>query len=188
MSRLLIHVEGETEETFVDEVLAPHLYSYGYSKISARLLGNARMRAKRGGIKSWVSVRNEILKHLKAEVGCLSTMMVDYYALPQKDTSNWPQRAASNTLAFEEKPRIIQAAIHADICVQMGFGFNVRRFIPYIMMHEFEGLLFSDPEKLAAGMGKASLWGDLEAIKASFSTPEHINDSPLTAPSKRILQ
>jgi hypothetical protein len=188
MSRLLIHVEGETEETFVDEVLAPHLYGFGYSTVSARLLGNARMRAKRGGIKSWVSVRDEILNHLRADLGCLSTIMVDYYALPQKDPSNWPKREASNALVFEEKPKVIQTAIHADICAEMGAGFNVNRFIPYIMMHEFEGLLFSDPEKLASGMGKASLRDSFTAIKASFATPEHINDSPLTAPSKRILE
>lgn len=188
MSRLLIHVEGETEETFVDEVLAPHLYNFGYSLVSARLLGNARMRAKRGGIKSWISVRDEILNHLRADVGCLSTIMVDYYALPQKDSSNWPQREASNALLFEEKPKVIQDAIHADICSQMGAGFNLDRFIPYIMMHEFEGLLFSDPEKLAASMGEASLRDSFAAIKANFSTPEHINDSPLTAPSKRILK
>ncbi|MGP1716718.1 MAG: DUF4276 family protein [Methylophilus sp.] len=187
MSRLLIHVEGETEETFVNEVLAPHLYNYGYTNIGARLLGNARMRAKRGGIKSWSSVRDEIINHLKADTACFSTIMVDYYALPQKDPLNWPMRAASSTLAFERKPIVIQDAIHADICMQMGGGFKVSRFIPYIMMHEFEGLLFSDPEKLAYGIGKASLSESFSTIKGTFPTPEHINDSPLTAPSKRIL-
>ena len=30
MTRLLIHVEGETEETFVNEVLGPYLYACGY--------------------------------------------------------------------------------------------------------------------------------------------------------------
>src|SRR5256885_1583241 len=49
MARLLIHVEGETEETFVNEVLAPHLLSFGYESVSARLIGNARQRDRRGG-------------------------------------------------------------------------------------------------------------------------------------------
>lgn len=186
MARLLIHVEGETEETFVNEVLAPHLYNYGYSNVSARLLGNARMRAKRGGIKDWSSVRDEIVNHLKADNRCFSTIMVDYYALPQKDELNWPMREESNTLAFENKPIVIQNAIHADVCNQMGAGFKVSRFIPYIMMHEFEGLLFSDPDKLASGIGQSSLSKSFATIKDSFPTPEHINDSPLTAPSKRI--
>ena len=42
MSRLLVHVEGETEETFVNELLRPHLAGRGWSVVSARLLGNAR--------------------------------------------------------------------------------------------------------------------------------------------------
>ena len=36
MARLLIHVEGETEESFVNEVLGPNLYCHGYSVVSAR--------------------------------------------------------------------------------------------------------------------------------------------------------
>lgn len=49
--RLLVHVEGQTEESFVNEILAPHLYgNFGYSSVSARLLGNARQRNRRGGI------------------------------------------------------------------------------------------------------------------------------------------
>ena len=41
MSRLLIHVEGETEEMFVNEVLAPHLYVAGWEVVAARIVGNA---------------------------------------------------------------------------------------------------------------------------------------------------
>ena len=42
VSRLLVHVEGETEETFVNKVLSPYLYNLGYSEVSARLMGNDR--------------------------------------------------------------------------------------------------------------------------------------------------
>ncbi len=83
MARLLVHVEGETEETFVNEILAPHLYRCGYTRVSARLLGNTRQRDRRGGIRGWDSVRDDILNHLKEDAGCLDTTMVDYYALPQ---------------------------------------------------------------------------------------------------------
>lgn len=37
MARLLVHVEGETEETFVNEILAPHLRQHGFDRVSARL-------------------------------------------------------------------------------------------------------------------------------------------------------
>ena len=45
MRRLLVHVEGPTEETFVNNVLGPHLGCRGYSSVAARLMGNARPRA-----------------------------------------------------------------------------------------------------------------------------------------------
>ena len=69
----------------------------------------------------------------------------------------------------------------------MGEDFDPRRFVPYVMMHEFEGLLFSDPERLGEGIGRPGLAPAFEAIRKQFSTPEEINDSPQTAPSKRIL-
>ena len=42
MRRLLVHVEGQTEETFVNEVLREYLVNRGYHSVGARLLGNAR--------------------------------------------------------------------------------------------------------------------------------------------------
>ena len=65
MDRLLIHVEGQTEEDFVNEILAPHSYKQGYERVGARLAGNARQRDRRGGIRAWGAVRNDIVRHLK---------------------------------------------------------------------------------------------------------------------------
>ena len=69
----------------------------------------------------------------------------------------------------------------------MGVGFNQRRFVPYVMMHEFEGLLFSDTTRFAHGIGRPELSPKFQAIRDAFATPEEINDSPITAPSKRIV-
>ncbi len=54
-----------------------------------------------------------------------------------------------------------------------------RRFLPYVQMYEFEGLLFSDPAKLAQGLGEADLEADFAKIRAGFPTPEEINDSSM---------
>lgn len=62
------------------------------------------------------------------------------------------------------------------------------RFIPYIQIYEFEGLLFSDPAALSRGMFRTDLELRLQAIRDGFGSPEDINDSYQTAPSKRILQ
>ena len=101
MPRLLIHVEGETEESFVNEILADHLYANGgFEVVSARLVGNARLRGKRGGIRAWSTVKKDILNHLKADTGCLATTMVDYYGLPQTGEKAWPGRAEAGRLTF----------------------------------------------------------------------------------------
>ena len=64
----------------------------------------------------------------------------------------------------------------------------MRRFIPYVQMHEFEALLFSDPARFAAGISRPDLHAKLHGIGSRFDTPEHINDSPKTAPSKQVIE
>lgn len=67
------------------------------------------------------------------------------------------------------------------------------RLIPYIQMHEYEGLLFTSPDVMQEVLaptnraGSVGHWAD--AILASFAgNPEAINDSQQTAPSKRLHQ
>ena len=144
MSRLLVHVEGPTEETFVNELLWPYLHDRGYSAVSARLMGNARQRSRRGGIKGWAEVRKDILGHLKQDAGCFATTMVDYYGLPQ----TWPGRKTAGGIVFAQKAKTVEDALLADISQGMGSTFNPDRFIPYVMMHEFEAMLFSDCEEI----------------------------------------
>jgi hypothetical protein len=186
MARLLIHVEGETEETLVNEIIAPHLYQFGFSHVGARLVGNARQRDRRGGIRGWNSVRKDILNHLKEDTACLATMMVDYYALPRSGSKEWPGRDMAAGLPVSEKAACVETALFADICQELGERLDPRRFVPFVVMHEFEGLLFSDCEAFGRGIGRPDLASDFQAIRDEFATPEEINDSPVTAPSKRV--
>jgi hypothetical protein len=186
MARLLVHVEGQTEETFVNEVLCPHLCGRGFTSVSARLVGNTRQRNRRGGIRGWDSVRKDILKHLKEDPGCLATTMVDYYGLPKSGEKAWPGREEAGRLPFPSKAQTVQNALLTDIREAMGAGFNPARFVPYVMMHEFEGLLFSDCGRFAAGIGRPDLAPTFQAIRDAFNSPEEIDDSPVTAPSKRV--
>ena len=89
-SRLLVHVEGQTEETFVNEILRYELSKHGYISVDARLIGNARKRSKRGGIAPWTTVRRDILRHLKSDRDAIPTTMVDYYGMPQSGGRGWP--------------------------------------------------------------------------------------------------
>lgn len=181
MTRLLVHVEGETEETFVNEVLRPHLIAIGYTSVGARLVGNSRARARRGGIRSWDTVRRDIIRHLAGDQGCIATTMVDYYALPD----NWPGRATAAGLPPGARGGHVQQALLADMEATTPYWL---RFEPCVLMHEFEALLFSDCPGFATGIGKPSLAETLQQIRAQFATPEEINDSPQTAPSKRLIE
>jgi Domain of unknown function (DUF4276) len=186
MPRLLIHVEGQTEEGFVNEVLRDHLVAKGYHAVEARIVGNARLRQRRGGIRAWPHVKMDILRHLKQDPGCVATTMVDYYGLPQGEGRAWPGRARAATLPAAERARCVEDAVLADLTAEMGSGFDARRFIPFVVMHEFEGLLFSDCAAFSRGIRRPDLESALQEIRNQFPTPEEINDSPVTAPSKRV--
>ncbi len=186
MARLLIHVEGETEEAFVNELLADHLHGFGFEIVSARLIGNARLREKRGGIRAWNTVKKDILNHLKEDSGCLATTMVDYYGLPQIGDRAWPGRAEAGNLAYEQKSACVETALFNDVARELGGDFEARRFLPFVVMHEFEGLLFSDCQAFAEAIARPQLTQPFRDIRQQFATPEEINDSPITAPSKRL--
>lgn len=188
MTRLLVHVEGQAEETFVNEVLRDHLLGKGYALVNARLIGNARQRSRRGGIRPWSAVREDILGHLRQDRGCIATTFVDFYALPASGGKAWPGRAQANRLAHDLKAAKIEEALLDDIVEDMGTGFDPRRFVPFVVMHEFEALLFSDCTAFARGIGRAHLAPAFQTVRDQFETPEHINDSPLTAPSKRVAE
>ena len=183
--RLLVHVEGITEETFVNNVLGRHLIAAGYTRVDARLIGNARQRISRGGGQPWPAVRKGILNHLRGDQDAMSTTMVDYYGLRQ--AGEWPGRAAAAKQPFATRATSFQAALAEDIRTAMGSTFDPSRFIPYVSMHEFEALLFSDCERFAQSIGAPEVSAQMQSVLNQFGDPEEINDSQATAPSKRIL-
>jgi Domain of unknown function (DUF4276) len=186
MARLLIHVEGQTEEDFVNEVLRDQLLAKGYDAVGARIVGNARLRRLRGGIRPWPSVRRDIISHLRGDPGCIATTMVDYYGLPQEGAVAWPGRARATGLRPIERAPCVEEALLEDLAAEMGNRLQPNRFVPFVVMHEFEGLLFSDCAAFSTGIGRPDLEVGFQEIRDQFPTPEEINDSPLTAPSKRV--
>ena len=68
----------------------------------------------------------------------------------------------------------------------MGPDFHPSRFVPYVMMHEFEALLFSDCVTFASAIARPRLAAEFQQIRDGFNSPEEIDDTPGGAPSKRI--
>jgi hypothetical protein len=91
-------------------------------------------------------------------------------------------------LSSLEKVLHIERAVRDDICLAVPDHLRPDvRFIPYIQLHEYEGLLFSDPDAFAKAIHQPSLAHRFREIRGQFESPEDINDHPETAPSKRIL-
>lgn len=146
----------------------------------AVILATKRVRsgpAFRGGITSYAKTRREILRLLGDTSVDLVTTMVDVYGLPE-DFPGYTTRPASPP---EGKVAHLEQAIRADI--------DNPRFLPYLSLHEFEALLFTEPQAIVTKV-LAVRDGDrvrrLEFIGSGVRTSEEIDDGPETAPSKRI--
>ncbi len=176
MIRLHVIAEGPTEETFVKELLAPHLFEKGVVAVPI-LIG------KSGGNVSYARLKRDSVLYLKTDPTAYCTTFIDYYGLgrgfPAKDTIGEHDSPS-------EKKRKLEEAISGDIEASLGKHHDASHFIPYVQMYEFEGLLFSDPARFAEGIGMRDLEAKFRTIHDRFATPEHINDSRTTAPSKRV--
>ena len=176
MSIVKILVEGPTEVLFVKEILKPHFYEKG-------VFVKPFLFQVDGGVPKYSRSQKEILNTIKSDSSCFCTTLVDFYGLPR----DWPGRKdADSRTTYLHKATSVEKALFADICTQLGSSFNKSRFIPYVQMHEFEALLFSNTSILAESNPRISK--RLERVLQSFSCPEEINDHYDTCPSRRIKQ
>lgn len=176
MTRLIILTEGLTETRFVDQVLKPHLYYAGHTHVLPAPMG------ERAGVSKWGPVCRQILNHLKQNPDIYVTTMVDYSGMPQ----SWPgRREVAETQTAAEKAHRVEQAMLACIVSALENFYPVR-FIPNVTMYEFEGLLFSDPDALADAIGHPDLAPRLQSIVDECGSPEEINSSYDTFPSRRL--
>jgi hypothetical protein len=178
MNRVIAVVEGMTEQAFVRDVLAPHLARQRVL-MTARLVGKP---GRKGGVGAYGRTRRDILTVLRQDTAVFCTTMFDFYGMPH----SWPQRDAAHAAPFADKAALVERALFQDIVGEMGADFRAERFVPYVQMHEFEALLFSDPETFAQTMQQPDMAAALHTIAARFDSPEQINDNFDTAPSKRL--
>jgi len=169
MIRVCIVCEGVTEVEFVKSCLTPHLLNHGVHAYP--VLVQAPSGRHRGG-RVTVERLARFISHEYHASDRLTTL-VDYYGF---------QDSRGRTRQALEQAIVDCVASYID-------GFDRRFVSPYVQMHEFEGLLFSDVEQFQYVLDG---WNDrvrqaLVAIRSQFSTPEEINDNRETAPSKRIL-
>jgi hypothetical protein len=174
MQRVNVLCEGTTEYNFVIEVLYPYFISKGIILNPYDL----------GGGFSYASLKYQVIKWLNYEQAGYVTTMVDLYGM----NDGFPEYTIQDSRPSLEKVVAIETAIKKDILTTATV--HNEKFLPYIQLYEFEALLFSDPSKLEEWLSlehkiPANIFAN---IRNNFDTPEDINDSPHTAPSKRITR
>ena len=105
----------------------------------------------------------------------------------QRVAKEWPGRIQAETESYSNRARVIEEAIWDDFSKRVGYGSVASRFIPFLLVHEFEALCFADCDAFCEGIGRSDMAKAMNAIRDQFESPEEINDSPETAPSKRII-
>lgn len=180
MTRVVIIVEGQTEEAFVNEVLAGALWPDSVY-LTPILLG---VPGHKGGRPSYARVRKDVLLHLQHDKAAYCSTMLDFYGLGP----GFPGTPVPPGMPSIAKATRIEQAMKADVC---DLAPDLRpdvRFVPYIQLHEYEGLLFSDPRLFAEAINQPHLAAAYRKVRDAFQTPEDIDDDPVTAPSKRVIQ
>lgn len=173
MNTIYILCEGQTEEAFINEVLYPYFANLMIF-ITPIICSTKRTTSKKykGGVSDYNKVKNELTILCKNHKNEMITTMFDYYAMP----SNTPN-INCNCIDIYERIEHIQNAINNDIG-QANCFFN-------FMLHEFEGLLFSSPNAFIEITDEKTV-EKIQKMRDEAISPEHINNSHETAPSKRL--
>ena len=182
MKLLNIFCEGATEQGFCKQVLSPHLFPSGDGVIHTLAVGEKDHHHLYGlgGRTKYARVRKFILNTIKqrAKKNVYFSTLFDVYGLPNdfpgkgvnvRDAANPTRYAAALEMAFQD-----------DI--------NCFHFIAHLQLHEYETMLFADPEGFRISFENcAAEIQRLKEISSSEPTIEHINDGRDSAPSKRII-
>jgi hypothetical protein len=178
MKRGLVLVEGQTEEQFVNECLAPPLLARGLALSptivkTKRTVGGAHFK---GGVTSYAQVSRDLGLLLRDTGASVITSVLDYYALPTSFPGMLDRPAGSPG--------------HRVVHVENAWAAAVddARFVPHATLHELEAWVYAAPARLEAWMfnDDQAVIAAIAEVAAAHRTPEDIDEGPQTAPSKRL--
>lgn len=176
MKRIIMICEGPTEQAFAKTNLqVPFINRNIY-------LQTPLIKASRGGIVKWHRLKDQIDTHLKAEPDAYVTTFIDYYGMYAK--YQFPGWDVAHTIV-DKNSRM--DSLEQSMLQSIDPQFQ-NRFIPYLQLHEFEGLLFNDIDVIKSQIPKEDLIGmeELEKTFADYANPEMINNNKATSPSHRL--
>jgi len=171
-----ILVEGQTEETFVKTVFNPYFLNFNIN-FTPIIVSTKRIKSGlkfKGGVSTYQKIKKDIRHIINDASAEIITTMFDYYGLPD----DFPGKNTLPSTSCFEQAKHLEEAFAADI--------NNPKFIPFIMLHEFEAFAFIDPAQFSLIFPDKNIQPRLMDIKNQFSSVEEINDGAATHPSQRI--
>lgn len=190
MSRVTVFciVEGHTENAVLKKLVAPYLGTCGIDIHFPIVL----IKHGRGGVRFLTAPQlfDQMQRFLQDKRNPYVTTFFDYYGLPTGASHGWKfiaelksevQHRGTATIA-----QMIEMAILENAKENIDLPNVERRILPYVQLHELEALFFSEPEKMALTFGSLALTDRFGKIVEECGACEMINDSPDSAPSKRI--
>ena len=176
MKRIHVLAEGQTEEQFVQKVLRPYFWDRDVDLTPTILMTRLNKRGPdfRGGVTNFAKFERDLFSLLGDSGAAMITTMLDYYALP----SDFPAMSTHRSADPYQRVKHLEMAIRG--C------FSDPRFRPFVMLHEFEALLFVDPDLVAQDMNAPAAAHVLRRARDTASGPEKVNQGPGTNPAARI--
>lgn len=175
MKNVYIYCEGQTEESFVNKILYPYFLNQDIAVYPIICSTKRTLQRKyKGGVYDYNKIRNELTILCKSHRHEFVSTMFDYYGMPD-NTPGFGIRRSDPVEMIDA----IEAEINKDL--------DLPNCSFHLMLHEFEGILFSNPESFRIITDEKTVEA-IQQIRDEFPTPEHINNSMETAPSKRLLQ
>ena len=177
MTRLLMLVEGQSEETFVKTTLAPFLAERGVHVERPVVLWTKRVASGggfQGGVSHWNQIRRDLLP-LTRDGDAWVTTLIDFYGLPD----DFPGRADALAL---DGPRAQVEKLEE----QFRQAITQPRFIPFLALHEFEAWIFCAAQAVADHFGDPRLIPRVQDVVQMAGEPEFINQGKETHPKARL--
>lgn len=189
MKTIYVMCEGSTEVSFVNSVLSEYLQDRitFIAKTFVTSSNHKTGSVNKGGIPNYISAKNQIINTIRTSSCDYITTMIDYYGL-RKDFPGNDNKAENDSINIYNKIEFLENEFNKDIktCINQ---YNTRtEFFAYFQLHEFETLLYTDLDKLQEVEPE---WHNKEIKKLKDSIKQYnnielINNSPDTAPSKRL--
>jgi ribosome-associated toxin RatA of RatAB toxin-antitoxin module len=180
MKHLYIIVEGETELEFVNRLLIPHLITKGlHTHIQGLII---TYRGGGHGFNNSEHFIKTIRPLLFYENEPVITTMIDHYGInSERKLPNYTY--CTKEISIKKRITCMEQSLMDLVQSIKEYPF----FIPNILRHEIETLLFANPE-MGFKFENEEIRKEVIAICTEFPNIEEINCTPEGAPSKRLIQ